>query len=429
MAVGRPQWWPDVLIAVVLGLTAFVYRRHFPADGFFYDDGWQAFGAIKGSLSQFITVGQPQPGFGLELMVWSRIFGDGTVSLITPALIAGAIGPPAVYVVLRRFGVARSIAALLGAALAVCTTHIVYSGRVKVYTSDVVVVLVVASVLPWLARRSWRVSTAAGWFVGATLLAGFSSFAMVAAVAAAIIVVLHPRGDLGVRIGAVAAQAVGVLVVLAAVSRTHSQQALADAFVRYDPYVPATLNPAIFVRETFRHLTRITAVFPGGPAWFTVVCVVVAASGLVIAAARGGARSIAARFMIAMVLIAFAGSVAQQVPFGPTRFSSRLVLWMTPIVAFGIAVVLQRARREIARRGSSWQRAFDTSAFVVAGLVLVTGLAPQPPYPNGGAAAASRLAMEHIGPRDVVLVTPPAMFSFALDSGTPAACSPRLLAM
>ncbi len=355
VAVARPQWWPDALVAVVLGLTAFLYRAHFPADGFFYDDGWQAFGAIKGSFSQFITVGQPQPGFGLELMVWTRIFGDGTVSVITPALIAGAIGPPALYLVLRRFGVARSIAALLGAALAVCTAHIVYSGRVKVYTSDVIVVLLVASVLPWLARRSWRLSTAAGWFVGATLLAGFSSFAMVASVAAAIILVLHPRGDLRWRIGAVAAQAVGVLVVLEAESRTHSQQALADFFVRYDAYVPATLNPATFVRETFHHLTRITAVFPGGPAWFTVVCLLAAAIGLGIAAARSGARGIAARFMIAMVLIAFVGSVAQQVPFGPTRFGYRMVLWMTPIVAFGIAVVLQRARGEIrggARRGS-----------------------------------------------------------------------------
>ena len=109
VAVARPRshWWPDALIAVVLGLTAFLYRRHFPTDGFFYDDGWQAFGAVKGSFSQVLTVGQPSPGFGLELMVWVRIFGDSTVSVITPALIAGAIGPPAVYLVLRRFGVAR----------------------------------------------------------------------------------------------------------------------------------------------------------------------------------------------------------------------------------------------------------------------------------------------------------------------------------
>ena len=100
-----------------------------------------------------------------------------------------------------------------------------------------------AVVLPWFARRSWRLSTAAGWFVGAMLLAGFSSFAMVATVAAAIILVLHPRGDIRLRIGAVAAQAVGVLVLLAAVNRTHSEQALADSFDRYvTPYVPATLS-------------------------------------------------------------------------------------------------------------------------------------------------------------------------------------------
>jgi len=415
--VARRQWWPDVVIVLVLGATAFLYRRQFPTDGFFFDDGWQAFGAVRGSFSQLLTVGQTQPLFGLGLMVWSRIIGHGTVTMITPALIAGSIGPPALYLVLRRFGMARSIAALLGAAMVVCTVHIVYSGRVKVYTSEVLVVLLLASVLPWVARRSWRVSTAVGWLVGAMLLASVGSFAMLATVAAGIILVLHPRRDLRLRIATVAAQAVGVLVLLAAVSRTHDEQQLADFFARYDAYLPATLNPVTFVREMFHHLTRITAAFPGGPAWLAVVCLVVAATGLGIAAVHGGARSIAARFMIVMVLIAVIGSVAQQVPFGPRRPVARVILWMIPIVAFGIAVVLDRARREIASRGWSWKFAFDTSAFVVAALLLLTGRATQPPYPNGGAAAASRLAMERLGPRDAMLMTPLAMYSFALDSG------------
>ena len=101
----------------------------------------------------------------------------------------------------------------------------------------------------------------------------------------------------------------------------------------------------------------------------------------------------------------------------------RLVLWMTPIVAFGITGDVQGEsldffgcrRASVARCGGS---AFDVRRpSSLAGLVLLTGLATQPRYPIGGAAAASRLAVARIGPRDAVLVTPPAMFSFTLNSG------------
>jgi hypothetical protein len=143
------------------------------------------------------------------------------------------------------------------------------------------------------------------------------------------------------------------------------------------------------------------------------------AIGLGLAAAHGGRRGIAARFMIVMVLIAFVGSIAQQVPFGPTLGAARLVLWMTPIVAFGLAVVLQWVRRRVTRHGRSWRLGFDVSAFAVAGILLVTGFGAQPAYPEGGADAASRQAMQQLQPRDALVVTPPAMFSFAVSADTP----------
>jgi len=107
----RRAWWPDAAIAAVLGVVAFLYRRQFPSDGLFFDDAWQALAASKGSFSQLLTVGQTQPGFGLVLMVWSRLVGHTTVDMITPALMAGSLGPPALYLVLRRLRFARSVAA------------------------------------------------------------------------------------------------------------------------------------------------------------------------------------------------------------------------------------------------------------------------------------------------------------------------------
>ncbi len=254
----------------MLGVVAFGFRRKFPPDGLFFDDAWQAFAAAKGSFSQLLTVGQTQPGFGLVLMVWSRIFGQDTVSMITPALIAGTLGPPSLYLVLRRFRFSQSVAALLGSALVVCATDIVYSGRVKSYTGEVLCVLALTLVVPWLARRTWTTSTAIAWFAGSMVVAVFSSFALLATVGAGIILVLHPKRDRELRGAAVAAQAVGILVVLDAVGRTHSADGLNGYFDRNDGFLSLSLNPLTFGRDVFRHVTRITAMFPGGPSWFTV---------------------------------------------------------------------------------------------------------------------------------------------------------------
>jgi hypothetical protein len=419
MADARSRDWPDAAIPAVLALASVVYRWHFPPDGLFFDDGWQAFGAVKGSFGDVLTAGQTQPVFGLVLMVWSRVVGYSAPHMITPALLAGVIGPPALYLVLRRSGTARSIAALLGAALAVCTTHIVYSGRVKVYTSEVLVVLLLAVAVPWLAKRSWTLRTAVVWFSGSMILAGFSPFALLATVAATIVLVLHPQNDLRVRVVTVAAQAAGLSALMIAIARTHNGHMLVRFFDRYDAYLPNSLNPVTFVRETFDHLTRITAAFPGGPSWFAVVTLVVASAGLALAATRGNARGIVARFMIAMVLLAVIGSIAQQVPFGPASPAARLTMWMSPIIAFGLAEMLQRTRQSIAERGGSGKLVFDALTFGIAALLLVIGFGSQPAYPHGGALAASRQAMQEIGPRDAVFVTPAALFSFALDSGTP----------
>src|SRR5262249_860343 len=91
----RRAWWPDAGIALALGVVSLLYRRQVPPDGLFFDDAWQALAATKGTLSQLFTVGQTQPGFGLELMMWSRLVGHSIVNMITPAIIAGTLGPPA----------------------------------------------------------------------------------------------------------------------------------------------------------------------------------------------------------------------------------------------------------------------------------------------------------------------------------------------
>jgi hypothetical protein len=322
------------------------------------------------------------------------------------------------YLVLRRFRFARSVAALLGSALVVSATHIIYSGRVKVYTSEVLFVLAVTVVVPWLARRSWSVATAVGWFVASVLAATLSSFALLVTVGAAIVLVMHPRDDLRLRIAAVAAQALGVVSLLAAVDRTHNADLMLAGFDRYQAFVSLSLNPLSFGSTIFRHLTRIAEAFPGGPVWFRVACVVVVCVGLMSAAVGRGSRAIAARLMIVLVLMAFAGALIHRVPFGPDNEALRVSLWLAPIVAFGLAVVLQRVRRAVGQRGRRMKLGFDVVAFSCAVLLLLTPLGVRRTYPPGWLAGTRQL-MATIGPRDVALIQWTTVYSFAFNADLP----------
>ena len=414
----RRQWLEDAAIAVGFGIVAFVLRLRVPADGFFFDDAWQTFAVLHGSFSELFTIGQTQPGFGAELLVWRRVFGAGEFRLIGPALLAGTLGPPALYLVLRAFRFARTIAVLLAAALTVSATHVVYSSRVKAYTTEVLLILVLALVVPRLARLRWRATTALGWFVGSVLVASFSSFTLLASSAAGLVLVLHAKDDRRARLVAVGAQALAILALLAATERTHNGPLLRQHFEGSDGYVSVDLNPLAFVADIGRHFARVADTFPGGPAWVPVLAIVAAMVGLIATARRRGARAIAARFMLTMVLLALVGSLAGRVPFGPTEVSRRATLWLVPVVAFGLAAGLDQVRRVAEARGIGARRAFDGAAIVLAGLLLITPIGAHRPYPPA-ARDATRLVMDRRHPGEVVLICRFSMYSFALYADTP----------
>ena len=92
---------------------------------------------------------------------------------------------------LRRFGYAVSISFLLGAALTVCETAIAYSGHVKSYTSDVLMILLLCVLLPVAGAEAVERRIAVGWFVGSIAIASFSSFTLLASIAAGAVLVFH----------------------------------------------------------------------------------------------------------------------------------------------------------------------------------------------------------------------------------------------
>ncbi|MEQ1786427.1 MAG: glycosyltransferase family 39 protein [Acidimicrobiales bacterium] len=405
-------------------LTA-LFRRELPTDGLFYDDAWQALGAVKGSLSQLALTGQTQPAFTLELTAWSRLVGSGDTSLVVPTLIAGVLGPPLLYLVLRRVGAARSIAALLGTAMAVAPVHIIYSTRVKSYTTDVLIMLGLTLLVPLLARRPWRRSTALAWFVGAVAIASFSSFALLAAAAAGILLVLHPQpGDRRLRIVTVAAQMVAHLAFLVAVSRQYNADLVTRFFEGKDGFIDRTFNPITLTQDVVTHLLRVVFVYPAvdGPTWWLSAVLVAAVAGLAAMAWRGPHR-VAARFLGLSALIAMAGSFAGMSPFGPRSDppisgGGRVTLWLIPALAVGLAATLTWARRASGDR-VGLRRAFDGVALGLAVLLVVGAVGEGRPYPLAGARDGTRHVMERLEDDDVVLITRPTSFSFALYADTP----------
>jgi hypothetical protein len=221
----------------------------------------------------------------------------------------------------------------------------------------------------------------------------------------------------------VAAQAVGTLGWLVAIDRTHNAELLNAYFKTNDGFFSVSLNPASLVREVFQHLTRITTMFPGGPGSLGVVFLAAATAGLIVAALRPGNRGVAAQFMLLMVGIAFLGAFAHRIPFGPNPSAVRAALWMAPIVAFGLAVVLQRIRGFATERGRASTKVFDAIAVALAVLLLLLAIGTHRPYPSGVHDVTEQV-MAKMGPSDAVLVTRYAMFSFALDATTPVRVKP-----
>jgi hypothetical protein len=410
-----------VIVGVLITIAVLVRVDGLPTHGLWLDDAVEG-AARKAPLSQLFTVSQDHPGYVAALMAWGRISGGSDVSLAYPALIAGVLGPPFLYLTLRVLGYTRWICLVLAAALVASQVDIVYSGRLKPDTTDVLVVLVLILLVQRLARTTWRWRTATLWVLAAILLSSVSLFSLVAVAVAGVILVAHPASDLRIRGPAVGVQAACTVALAVAVVENYNTRAvqaqwrqLWDAFITFYP------NPLRFGGEVLRHLTRITRVFPGGPGWFATLCVIVAVGGLVLEARRGP-RAIVARYLLLVLVIAFVGGVAGKIPFGPSLTNplvsgGRASLWLVPVVAVGLAAVLQRVRDRVKLK--RLPLALDTAAVVGAALTLAFALAAtRLLYPLPGAQPAVSFAESHLGAKDALIVAYPA-YSFAAESHFP----------
>ena len=355
----------DLIVVSALAIVAVLVRQHgLPTQGLWLDDAVEG-AAVKAPLSQLITVSQDHPGYIVALKLWSHLFGGSDVSLAYPAFLAGVVGPILLYFTLRRLDYARPIGFLLSAALVVSQVDIAFSGRLKSNTTDVLVVLILILAVHRLARTKWRWRTGVLWILMMIVLGSLSLFALIAAVVAGLTLLIHPASDLKIRSVAVGAQLVANAVLGVVVVGSYNTQAVqAQWRLLWDAFLTFHANPLQFGSEVLQHLSRIAEVFPGGASWFTTLCALAAIVGLGVTVWRGQ-RAVVARYLLLLLGVAFVGGLTGKVPFGPTQENlvapgGRASMWLIPVLAVGLAAVLQRVHDSIPRRVP--ERSFSTSS-------------------------------------------------------------------
>jgi hypothetical protein len=424
---GRGRLALDLGIALALAVIAFLNRRGgLPEDGLWFDDSWVAAGAIEGSLGNLMTVGSGHPSLTAFFMAWSSIVGADLRAFAYPALFVGAIGPAVLFLALRRFGYGTAVSAVLGAALAASDAFILYSGRVKGYVIDPILILGIMLVLPRLARTRWRWPLALGWTVAAVVLGGFSGYLLVVTAGAGLLLVVHAtKDDRLVRMVSVGAQGVLQLIMLIWAQRsTDLAEIEATQEVNFDGHLTFHANPIRMAQEIHLHVLRVLEVYPGGSGRWLTFLFAAALIGLVLAAwSKRPSEAMRGQLGLFVVAVALVGGVLGRFPFGttnanPLSLGGRHSMWLMPVIALGLAALTERLLARAPRPG----RLVASAALVGVGvMVLARGAFDAPlDYPLPGSAQASAHVEDELAEGDVVLVTQTGIYAFLIETGLPA---------
>jgi hypothetical protein len=371
----------DLLIAIALVVAAGSLRLgSLPHDGLYHDDAWAAAPITMASPSQWLRTSVEHPGFTALLAALGGLVRHQPSLLVLPVFVAGALAPAVIFGFLRALSYRRSIASVLATLVVVAPTAVSLSGHLKTYVVDCSIVAALAVVLVPLANTRWRVGLGCAWVITAVLLGTFSIYVLVATAVAGVILVLHPRGDLRVRLVAVAVQAVVQLGYLAFISGTYSGDALHAFWKASDGYVEVRANPFTTAGNFVDHLRGVFSVYPTDAHHLALVAGVVALAGLAYAARR--TRAVSARFLLLLFAVAAGAGILQVWPFGVWQgfsYWGRLTLWLVPAIALGLAEALRQCRRLLGR-GSIARTTFDVALYAFAVLVFVASIGKAPPY-------------------------------------------------
>ena len=388
-----------VILLVLVGAGAAMRVQGLTTLGFYRDDAWAALSSRVG-IGTAWHMWLAAPGFYFLERSFMDLHPQSTWWAQLPELAAGIASIPAMYFLARHFGFRRVVGLALACAVSVSPVCVVYSTRVKEYST---VFLVSVAVL-WTAETARRQPDRSRLAVLSALsVAAFLVSASLGPVIAGVwiasgIRVLRndgPRRDVTISAGVTAA--------LCGVVAATFYRDVSPALTRFWDGSYITLGSDFFttarasLSSLYANLLHFTGVAPAGQ---LVVLVVVLALSIV-----GATRNAAMLGPACAALVALCLSVAQKAPLGTGRTDEYLYPVLLLLLASG-AVRLWAAARS--RLHPAHLRAVGTvvavASLVLAGAVVGDSIATATPYPGVDVQALATALRHDAAPSDHIVV-------------------------
>lgn len=400
---GRARWW--VLdAAVVAGVTvgaALLRIGPLGPSSLWLDDAWVALAHRADELGELRFVGSSAPGFVLLLRTWLAAVGFDEVTAQVLPLAAGVAAPGLAYVVARRFGCGRAAASTAAIVLVTSPMAVEHATRVKQYTVEVIVALVVLAVggavlADIRAPRRWGALVVVGAL--ATAMSAFLALYVVAGVAAGLALARRRRDARGARLALLAgstyaAVALGwyALVLGPAIPKSITGFWSGHFIVLDQGVGPAASSAADAARGVAGGLAPLPALVVG-----------LALAMATVGVAR--ARPELAVLLVTPVVAATVLAASARAPLG----GGRTDIYLYPSLALLLAGGVEALRRSVVPRWSS-----PIAALAACG-ALVVASGPAQPYPQEDVRPLVAVLEARAADGDAVLLYPATVWAYAL---------------
>jgi len=391
--------WDIAAALLLVAIAAWLRHRPLGPPSLWLDDAWPAL-VIKTPWRNVTTVGLTAPGFAAALKVWLHITGFSATKAQGLAFAFGIAAPAllGLLCVTRRIG--RPAALVAAALLLTSPAHIAYSARVKQYTLDSTLVII----LVWLTWRGLeRPEDARRWLLlafGAAVATAMSS-GLVPVVGGALLTAVVTVRAVEKRTRRAVYAAVAAYTAFAAVWwKIVLQPRLGTALHDYWQAFYISGNPGGILGGLRSAAVRLAHGFSDFPSTLTIIVFVAAA--VVVVRTRPSLSMLFLTPLLAAVVLA----LFRVAPIG----TGRTDLYLYPVFALLIGVAVS----EISTR-NSWG-VYVAVALVVGSLALAR--APNT-YPQEDMRQAVAILNVSLRPSDTIMVYSGGRYAFALYAPWP----------
>ena len=413
--------------AALIGLALTLRWPALDPSSLWLDDAWVALVDRTSGWQELRSVGFAAPGFAALLQGWFAVVGFSELTAQLPALVAGVLTPAAAYLVACWRGWHRAGALVAGVVLAVGPVTVTYATRVKQYTLEGLLGVVLLALALWLLDdrtdpRRWAIFVGAG-AVG-TVVSAFLAPTVAAGLAAAMVASLVERDRAGARWAAGWGVLYGAgalawyLVVLAPAVTSSISGFWADDFLVVGEGPGALLGSLgtawAGVLRGFLPLGEagVPVVLATGVLVLAGVALALAGGGVAGGPDRGHRGPVLAVLLLTPSLVAVGLAALQLAPLGGGRTDLYLYPSLALLLAAGTDVVLRWTQR--------WRQLAIGASVAVLGVAVSLVLVAEPVagYPRYDVRPLVGTMEAEAGSDDALLIYPATVWAYALYTST-----------